>query len=96
MTDLEKSSKRKAKAIRYLVDKGEYSAGYGLREVERLHDEGKMLDVDYEPLAEYLEELMDREEQEAIEQVEEVIKEPIEDDSDITKEVSGESEGEVE
>lgn len=71
MTDLEKSSKRKAKAIKYLVDKGEYSAGYGLREVERLHDEGLMLDADYEPLAEYLVELMDREEEETMESVEE-------------------------
>lgn len=60
MTDLEKSSKRKAKAIKYLVDNGEYSAGYGLDKLEALHDVGKILDVDYEPLAEYLEELMDK------------------------------------
>ena len=59
MTDLEKSSKRKAKAIRYLVDNGEYSAGYALDKLETLHDAGKILDVDYEPLAEYLEELME-------------------------------------
>jgi len=58
MTDLEKSSRRKAKAIRYLVDKGEYSAGYGLDKVEALHDTGKILNADYEPLAQYLEELM--------------------------------------
>lgn len=60
MTLLEKKSKRKAAAIKYLVDDGEYSAGYGLNEAERLNDEGKILDVDYDPLAEYLEELMDK------------------------------------
>lgn len=92
MTDLEKSSKRKAKAIRYLVDNGEYSAGYGLREVERLHDEGLMLDVDYEPLAEYLVELMDR----PVVVEPEIVEEPVEEYNDITEEVSDESEGEVE
>ena len=75
MTDLEKSSKRKAKAIKYLVDDGEYSAGYGLDKLEALHDAGKILDVDYEPLAEYLEELMDKPveiEEEPVDVVEEV------------------------
>ena len=82
MTDLEKSSKRKAKAIKYLVDDGEYSAGYGLDKLEALHDAGKILDVDYEPLAEYLEELMDKpvEEpvEETVEEVEETVEEPVE------------------
>lgn len=71
MTILEKKSKRKALAIKTLVDSGEYSAQYGLNEAERLNDEGKLLDVDYEPLAEYLEEIINR-------PVEEVIEEPIE------------------
>ena len=68
MTMLEKSSKRKANAIRYCVDKGEYSAGYGLDKLETLHDAGKILDVDYEPLAEYLEELMEEPVEEIAEQ----------------------------
>lgn len=58
MTILEKTSKRKAKAIRYCVDNGEYSPGYASDRLETLHDAGKILDVDYEPLAEYLDELM--------------------------------------
>lgn len=58
MTVLEKKSKRKALAIRTLVENGEYSPAYALNEAERLNDEGKLLDVDYEPLAEWLEALM--------------------------------------
>lgn len=60
MTLKEKKSQRKALAIRTLVDNGEYSPEYGLNEAERLNDEGKLLDVDYEPLAEYLEELINK------------------------------------
>ena len=59
MTILEKKSKRKALAIKTLVDNGEYSASFGLYEADRLNDEGKLLDVDYEPLAEYLEALLE-------------------------------------
>ena len=58
MTLLEKKSKRKALAIRTLVESGEYSPQYALNEAERLNDEGKLLDIDYEPLAEWLEELI--------------------------------------
>lgn len=58
MTLKEKKSKRKAVAIRYLVENGEYSAGYASMVAEGLNDEGKLLDVDYEPLAEWLDELM--------------------------------------
>lgn len=58
MTILEKKSKRKAIAIRNLVESGEYSPSYALIIAEELNDNGKLLDVDYEPLAEYLEELI--------------------------------------
>lgn len=58
MTLKEKKSQRKALAIKLLVDSGEYSPAYGLLEADRLNDEGLLLDVDYEPLAEYLEELI--------------------------------------
>ncbi len=68
MTLREKKSQRKAKAIKLLVDKGEYSPAYGLLEADRLNDEGLLLDVDYEPLAEYLEALM---EEPVVEEVEE-------------------------
>ena len=71
MTLKEKKSKRKALAIRTLVDNGEYSPSYALLEADRLNDEDKLLDVDYEPLAEYLEELINT-------PVEEVQEEPVE------------------
>lgn len=74
MTLREKKSQRKAKAIKYLVDSGEYSVAYGLSEAERLNDEGLLLDADYGPLAEYLEELLEKE----IEEQE--VEEPVEDE----------------
>lgn len=58
MTILEKQSLRKKKSILYLVNKGEYSIGYALLIVEELHDAGKLIDSDYEELAEYLENLL--------------------------------------
>lgn len=58
MTILEKKSERKKKAIIHLVDSGEYSIAFALMEAERLNDEGKLLDIDYEELAEYLEGLL--------------------------------------
>ena len=69
MSIIEKKSQRKAKAIKTLVITGEYSPAFALNEAERLNDEGKLLDVDYEPLAEWLEEKLEPEveEQEAVE-----------------------------
>lgn len=63
MTNLEKSSERKKKSILYQVKNGEKSPAFALEMVEKFHDEGKLLDVDYEPLAEYLENLLNEEEQ---------------------------------
>ena len=68
MTLLQKKSQRKAKAIRTLAENGEYSSAYALNEAERLNDEGKILDVDYEPLAEWLEELMEEPEEPLVEE----------------------------
>lgn len=68
MTILEKKSERKKKAIIHLVDSGEYSIAYALMEAERLNDEGKLLDADYEELAEYLEELLNKPEEESVEE----------------------------
>lgn len=64
MTLIEKKSKRKATAIKNLVENGEYSPSYGLIIAENLNDEGKLLDADYEPLAEWLEELINKPEEE--------------------------------
>lgn len=62
MTIIEKKSERKKKAIMHLVESGEYSVAYSLMEAERLNDEGKLIDADYEELAEYLENLLEPEE----------------------------------
>lgn len=66
MTRIEKTSKRKADAIRYCVEHGEYSPGYASDRLEELHDNGKILDVDYEPLAEWLDSLIHAEDIEEI------------------------------
>ena len=58
MTIIEKKSERKKKAIKLLVDNGEYSIAYALMLAEELKDKGKLLDADYEELAEYLESLL--------------------------------------
>ena len=59
MTIIEKKSERKKKAIMKLVESGEYSIAYAMIEAERLNDEGKLLDNDYEELMEYLESLLE-------------------------------------
>ena len=59
MSIIEKKSQRKAKAIRLLVESGEYSIAYALMLAEELNDNGKLLDVDYEPLVEWLEEKLE-------------------------------------
>ena len=61
MTIIEKKSERKKKAIMGMVQNGEMSIVFALSETERLNDEGKLLDADYEELAEYLEELLNEE-----------------------------------
>lgn len=78
MTIFEKKSNRKKKSILSLVNKGEYSAGYVLILVEELNDAGKLTDADYEELAEYLESLLDEEENETngTEITEEIIEVP--------------------
>lgn len=68
MTIIEKKSKRKAKAIKLLVESGEYSVAYAIMLAEQLNDEGKLLDEDYEELVEWLESLLVPE----VEEVEEV------------------------
>ncbi len=59
MTILEKKSQRKKIALMNLAKTGEYSISYAMIEAERLNDEGKLLDNDYEDLMEYLESLLE-------------------------------------
>lgn len=80
MTIIEKKSLRKKIAIMNLVKSGEMSIAYALMEAERLNDEGKLLDNDYEELAEYLENLLTPEEPEVIEEPTEEVTENIEEE----------------
>ena len=66
MTIIEKQSLRKKKSILSLVKKGEYSVAYALMLVEELSDAGKLTDNDYEELAEFLENLLNEEENEEV------------------------------
>lgn len=68
MTILEKKSNRKKLAILNQVKNGDMSVAYALSETERLNDENKLLDKDYEEVAEYLESLL---QEDTIETVEE-------------------------
>lgn len=83
MTIIEKKSERKKKAIIKLVEAGEYSIAFALMEAERLNDEGKLLDADYEELAEYLEGLL-----EPVEEPEEEQSETNEEENVATEETS--------
>lgn len=76
MTILEKKSLRKKKAIMQLVESGEYSIAYAMMLAEELNDDGKLLDNDYEELAEWLESLLDPQTPEQDEEV-------VEDDTNI-------------
>lgn len=84
MTIIEKKSERKKKAIMGMAKNGEMSIVYALSETERLNDEGKLLDRDYEELAEWLESLLPVEE-EVIEEPEQT-EELIEDNSEASEE----------
>ena len=68
MTLVEKKSKRKATAILNLVKSGEYSPSYALIIAEELNDNGKLLDVDYEEVAEFIEDLLNQEVEETQEE----------------------------
>ena len=78
MTRIEQKSYRKAKAIKLLVEDGEYSIAYAIMLTEQLNDEGKILDDDYDWLMKWLEERLGPEEL----QEEEVAGVPLEDEAE--------------
>ena len=89
MTILEKKSERKKKAIMQLVQSGEYSIAFAMMEAERLNDEGKLLDDDYEELAEWLESQLEPEEEPVVEEneiTEETAEDPVEETEETTEE----------
>ena len=77
MTLLEKQSARKCKALKNMVERGDYSPSYALERLEEYFDKGKVIEADYEPLAEYLESLIDNPVEEEIVE-EETVEEPSE------------------
>lgn len=66
MTIIEKKSLRKKIAIMNMIKDGEMSLAYALMEAEKLNDDGKLLDIDYEELAQYVENLLLPQEQDEI------------------------------
>lgn len=72
MTIREKRSKRRKLSIYIQVKNGEKSAAEALEEVENLYDAGKLIEADYNEIAKYLEEILDREveTEEAVEETE--------------------------
>lgn len=79
MTILEKQSARKKKSILYLINNGEYSLGYALLKTEELYDAGKLTEEDYNELADYIEELMNKVEESPVNDVESPVSEkPVE------------------
>ena len=83
MSIIERKSERKKKAIKLLVEKQEYSIAYAMMEAERLNDEGKLLDNDYEELMEYLESLLEPvEPEEVTEQVDEQVDKQVEQENE--------------
>lgn len=86
MTILEKRSATRVKALRRLVEKGEYSPEYALGKLDELNSKGLLTASDYEETFDWLAELMEQEEV-----VDEVIEEPIEEVTDeIIEEVTDE------
>ena len=81
MTRIEKSSQRKCKALKNLVEHGEYSASYALLLLEEFYDKGKIVESDYDTLSEYLEDLIDNPVEEEIVE-EEIVEEPSEEPSE--------------
>ena len=63
MTVLEKKSRRKAMAIRLLVETGEYSIPYALLLAEEMNDDGRLLDADFNDLVYWLEEKLEPQEE---------------------------------
>ena len=63
MNILEKKSRRKAKAIRLLVESQEYSIPYALLLAEEMNDDGRLLDTDFNDLVYWLEEKLEPQEE---------------------------------
>lgn len=72
MSLIERQSQRKCKALKHLVEENVYSPAYALEKLEELFDNGKVLEKDYDELAEWLEEQMQPTPEPETEPVEEI------------------------
>ena len=72
MTILEKRSATRVKALRNLVDKGEYPVEYAIGKLDELNEKGLVTAKDYEETFDYFDEILNKPVAET------VIEEPIE------------------
>lgn len=63
MSILEKRSATRVKALRRLVDKGEYPVEYAIGKLDELNEKGLLTTKDYEETFEYFDELLNREDE---------------------------------
>lgn len=63
MTILEKRSATRVKALRKLVDKGEYPVEYAIGKLDDLNEKGLLTAKDYEETFDYFDEILNREEE---------------------------------
>lgn len=62
MTILEKRSATRVKALKRLVDKGEYPVEYAIGKLDELNEKGLLTATDYEDTFDYFDEILNREE----------------------------------
>jgi len=63
MSILERRSATRVKALRKLVDKGEYPVEYAIGKLDELNEKGLLTAKDYEETFEYFEELLNKEDE---------------------------------
>lgn len=63
MTILERRSATRVKALRKLVDKGEYPVEYAIGKLDELNEKGLLTAKDYEETFTYFEELLNEEDE---------------------------------
>ena len=62
MTILERRSATRVKALRKLVDKGEYPVEYAIGKLDDLNEKGLVTATDYEETFDYFEQILNQEE----------------------------------
>lgn len=82
MTIIERKSKIRVQALLKLVEKGEYSVEYALVKLDELNEKGYLTGSDYEETFDKIAEMLQKDEpEEVIETVEEIIEQPVEENT---------------